>query len=317
MLTEEKIREFSDEELINNYKRWHEYFFEVVLIMNDEILKRNFEVNDEVQVYIKKEVKKIKKHYQSFTDKELREELKNIDSLGYAHQVFLDKEIKNRNLKLNSNVDKIINNRNSYFFKAYGLAGLVYALIWLSQIVFHLIFDRMGVMSEGYLVVERYIYKFLYTIPLIMIFQLEGNYREYHAKTRSYYNVGLNQMIYLAVYFSLLGLLYEVLSGLHIIIAIIGVIFATFRTSLVPFYLADEDMQLSYACQKSFYLTKGNFGKSFVMFVIFSLLMGVYNILPEMFISGSILINMLMRILCLLVASLVVKIYVKFYFKKF
>lgn len=317
MLTEEKIRNFSDEELINNYKKWHEYFFEIVLVMNDEIIRRNIEADGEVQNYIKTEVKKIRKIYRGFTDRELREEFRKIESLGYAHQMVLNKEIKTRNLKPDSNVDKIINERSSYFIKAYGLAGLIYALIWLSQVVFHLVFNRIGVMSEGYLVVEKYIYKFLYTIPLIMIFQLEGNYREYHVKSKSYYNVGLNQIIYLTVYFSLMGILYEILSELHVVIAIIGVIFAAFKTSLVPFYLADEDMQLSYACQKSFCLTKGNFVKSFVMFLIFCLLLGVYNILPEVFNSGSIPINMIVRIGSVLVTSLVVKIYVKFYFKKF
>lgn len=317
MLNEEKIRSFSDEELMEAYKKWHEYFFEVVLIMNDEVSNRGLEISHEAQEYIKTEVKKIRRTYKGFTDRELREEYQKFEQIGYAHQMVLEKEMKNRNIKETSNVDKIVNDRNSYFLKAYSFAGLIYALIWLSQVLLHLIFERMGLMSDGYLMVERYIYDFLYTIPLIMIFQLEGNYREFHVKTKSYYNVGFNHIIYITIYFSLIGLLFKVLEELNTILAIVVVIYAVFKTSLATFFIIDEDMQLSYACQKSFYLTKGNFAKSLVIFLLFCILLGVYNILPDMFISGNILINMGVRFVSLIIASLVVKVYVKYYFKKF
>ena len=317
MLKEENIRTLSDSELLEAYGKWHEYFFEVVLIMNDEVSKRGLEMSNEAQEYIKTEVKKIRKSYKGFTDKELRLEYQNFENLGYAHQMVLEKEMKSRNIKENSSLDKIVNEENSYFLKAYGLAGVLYALIWLSQVVLHLVFEKMGVMSDGYLMVERYIYDFLYTIPLIMIFQLEGNYREFHVRTKSYYNVGFNHIIYITIYFSLIGLLFKVLAELNMILAIIAVIYAVFKTSLAPYFIIDEDMQLSYACQKSFELTKEKFGRAFIMFIIFCLLLGVYNILPDMYIGGNIFISMGIRFFSLIIASFVVKLYVKFYYKKF
>lgn len=113
-MNENLIRNLSDSDLKDIYAKWQNYMFRYILIMHDEIVTRNLEVNNQVETYIKSEVKKIKIFYKSLSNNELKLEFQNFENLDYCHQLYLEKEIENR--KINVNKKLITINSINFFF---------------------------------------------------------------------------------------------------------------------------------------------------------------------------------------------------------
>ena len=313
MLKEENIRAFEDDELIKRYEKWEEHFFEVIIIIHDEILRRGFEINKEVEDYIKTQVKKIRKEYKSFSTKELKEEFKRIDSLSYYNQIYLEKEIKNRKIKESSITEESFFQRNKYTLISYSLIVLIYLGISMLKIGLHWYFGKMGLLSEGYLRVESYFFDFINTIPLVMLLQLSSNYKKYYARTGKYYHVTLNQVFYLTIFFNIFELIFNLISQINLYLAIAVSLYFAYKVILAPLFIVDENMQLSFAIQNSINFTKEKPKTAIKLFFIILICLTLTNLFAPMlsFFTKEIFV-ILVKILIL---ALGLKLYYKTYNK--
>lgn len=313
MLKEENIRAFEDDELIKRYEKWEEHFFDVIIIIHDEILRRGFEINKEVEEYIKSQIRKIRREYKNYSNKELKEEYRRLEDLSYYNQVYLEKEIKNRKIRESSIFENESDEGKKYFLKSNLLILLIFIGIGALRLALHAYFGKMNLLNEGYLRVENYFFDFINTIPLIMLFQINGNYKNYYAKTKKVYHVTLHQVFYMTIFIDIIELIFTLISELNLYVALGVVLFFIYKALLVPAFIVDGNMTLPFAVQSSMNFTKQNPRitiKLFLLFIFSSILIFISSMFGSLFLG---LVGTAFRGLILCVS---IKIYFKIYNKK-
>ena len=252
-MNENLIRNLSDSDLKDIYAKWQNYMFRYILIMHDEIVTRNLEINVQVETYIKSEVKKIKIFYKSLSNNELKLEFQNFENLDYCHQLYLEKEIENRKIKISVN-EKIDNNKfHKFIFLTFII--LVQILVYLTNFSINL---NNSLLINNMLssLIINFIFSFIKTIPYFMLLQINSQYYFYLKNSNTYWDISFYKVFYISFYFSLIRLVFNIITEINIWLGIVVVIAFFYKTVYVPFIIYEEGLDLSFAIQKSFHMTK-------------------------------------------------------------